>query len=973
VTNAAAVSALTADPVASSDTNTASVVTAADLAITKSINGTPRAGQAVSWTIGVSNLGPSVSTGPITVTDTLPTGLSGVTATGIGWSCPQATPLVCTRSGALAVGPTDSITVTGTLASSFTGTIDNSATVAGPANTNPANDTASTSTAVDTETALTIAKSLIAPITPPATSPEIVPGQDAVFQFVVTNTGTADARTVTITDALPDGLSYVAASAASTDPWTCAGSTTVTCALAGTLAAGANTTLRITVTTPPTLTTGVTNTARVSSANAPDSQGSAVDPAAPRANFSITKTHPAGAVLAGNTVSFTLTAKNLGPSNSPGAIVVTDTLPVGLSATTASISGAGWACVVNGEVITCTRAEALAAGVTAPVILVNAAVSPDAGPATLVNSATVDGPSTDTSLAATTDSVAVTDSSAVTITKTATSGGTVRAGENATYSLTVNNAGPSTADTLSVRDALPVGMTIVSLAGTGWTCTLASLTCARPSLAPGSSVITVVARVASSVADGTDLQNIGTVQWLENGSPQTNSNAADVTVRAVADLALTKVAVNPHVNAGDTATFTLSVQNLGPSDALGPVRIVDSLPAGLSYLSSSPEWRCTTAGTPPASQQLTCVLALGAGLAAGVTASTLTVLTQVDASLAAGTVVNSAEVSSPTVDTIPGNNTATANEIIGQSADLRIVKSHTGRGIIGDTTPFLLQVTNAGPSSATAVRVIDTLPKGLTYVDATGSDSSWSCFASPTDPIAGTTAVTCDLSFSLAPLAAAPTLIVRARVTAVAYPSVVNSAEVSSAVVDPNVGNNSSSDTLSIDALVSLAVNKTHVGTLRVGSHAAYVIAVTNSGPTEDPGGFSIVDTLPESLGYVSFSGADVVCSATGSQPGGQRVVCFFAGALAVGATRSVTLTVIVLAGAYPTVTNSATVVSLQQNLATESDSMSTDVASVTAAPAALSFTGAVVNLVLLVFFALLMLLGVAMVLVGRRRRRNRA
>ena len=975
VTNAAAVSALTADPVASSDTNTASVVTAADLAITKSINGTPRAGQAVSWTIGVSNLGPSVSTGPITVTDTLPTGLSGVTATGIGWSCPQATPLVCTRSGALAVGPTDSITVTGTLASSFTGTIDNSATVAGPANTNPANDTASTSTAVDTETALTIAKSLIAPITPPATSPEIVPGQDAVFQFVVTNTGTADARTVTITDALPDGLSYVAASAASTDPWTCAGSTTVTCALAGTLAAGANTTLRITVTTPPTLTTGVTNTARVSSANAPDSQGSAVDPAAPRANFSITKTHPAGAVLAGNTVTFTLTAKNLGPSNSPGAIVVTDTLPVGLSATTASISGAGWACVVNGEVITCTRAEALAAGVTAPVILVNAAVSPDAGPATLVNSATVDGPlpSTDTSLAATTDSVAVTDSSAVTITKTATSGGTVRAGENATYSLTVNNAGPSTADTLSVRDALPVGMTIVSLAGTGWTCTLASLTCARPSLAPGSSVITVVARVASSVADGTDLQNIGTVQWLENGSPQTNSNAADVTVRAVADLALTKVAVNPHVNAGDTATFTLSVQNLGPSDALGPVRIVDSLPAGLSYLSSSPEWRCTTAGTPPASQQLTCVLALGAGLAAGVTASTLTVLTQVDASLAAGTVVNSAEVSSPTVDTIPGNNTATANEIIGQSADLRIVKSHTGRGIIGDTTPFLLQVTNAGPSSATAVRVIDTLPKGLTYVDATGSDSSWSCFASPTDPIAGTTAVTCDLSFSLAPLAAAPTLIVRARVTAVAYPSVVNSAEVSSAVVDPNVGNNSSSDTLSIDALVSLAVNKTHVGTLRVGSHAAYVIAVTNSGPTEDPGGFSIVDTLPESLGYVSFSGADVACSATGSQPGGQRVVCFFAGALAVGATRSVTLTVIVLAGAYPTVTNSATVVSLQQNLATESDSMSTDVASVTAAPAALSFTGAVVNLVLLVFFALLMLLGVAMVLVGRRRRRNRA
>ena len=974
VTNTAAVSALTADPVASSDTSTASVVTAADLAITKSVNGTPRAGQAVSWTIGVSNLGPSASTGPITVTDTLPTGLSGVTATGIGWSCPQATPLVCTRSGALAVGPTDSITVTGTLASSFTGTIKNSATVAGPADTNPANDTASTSTAVDTETALTIAKSLVAPITPPATSPEIVPGQNAVFQFVVTNTGTADARTVTIADALPDGLSYVAASAASREPWTCAGSTTVTCALSGTLAAGANTTLRITVTTPPTLTTGVTNTARVSSANAPDSQGSAVDPSAPRANFSITKTHPAGAVLAGTTVPFTLTVKNVGPSNSPGAIVVTDTLPVGLSATTDSISGTDWDCVVDGQIITCTRAAALAAGETAPVIQVNAAVSPDAGPATLVNSATVVGPlpSTDTSLAATIDNVAVTDSSAVSIIKTATSGGPVRAGENVTYSLRVTNAGPSTADTLSVRDVLPVGMTIVSISGTGWSCTLESLTCARPSLAPISSVITVVARVASSVADGTDLRNTATVQWLENGSPQTNSDAADVTVRAVADLALTKVAASPQVNAGDTASFTLSVQNLGPSDAVAPLTIVDSLPVGLSYLSSSPEWRCTTAGTPPASQQITCVLEGNAGLAAGATASALTVLTQVDASLAAGTVVNSAVVSSPTVDTVPGNNTATANEIIGQSADLRIVKTHTGRGTIGDLMPFSLAVTNAGPSVATAVRVVDTLPKGLTYADAAGSDSAWTCAATAADPTGGTTTVTCDLSSSLTPLAAAPTLIIRATVTAMAYPSVVNTAKVSSAVVDPNVDNNSSSDTLEINALVSLAVKKTHVGTLRVGTNATYVIAVTNSGPTEDPGGFSIVDTLPESLGYVNSAGVDVACTAAGSQPGGQRVVCSFTGALAVGATRSVTLTVMVLPGAYPTVTNSATVMSLQPDLASVSDSVSADTALVTAAPTILSFTGLVVSPVLVGLFGLLLLLGIALVLVGYRRRRDR-
>ncbi len=970
VTNTATGSALTFDPTVSTDTRTITVVTAADLAITKTVNGTPRAGAPVSWTIGVVNLGPSDSAGPITVTDTLPaTGLTNATATGAGWSCATTgSSILCTRTGPLPIGPANSITVTADLASSFTGTLTNSATVAGANNTNAANDTASTSTAADTTTAMTLSKTLLSPVTSPATTAAIVPGQNAVYRFTVTNTGTADARTVVITDPLPAGLSYIASSAASADPWTCTGTTTVTCTLHGTLPAttGNVSTLDITVNTPPTITADVTNTAVATSANAPSATGVAPSPSSPRANFSITKSHPAGTVLAGTAVTYTLTARNLGPSDSPGQIVVTDTLPSGMTATVASVSGSGWACGVTGQVITCTRAAALAAGVTAPPISATVTIDPNAGPATLVNVATVDGPipSTDTSRAATTDNTVITDRSDVTIMKTATSGPTAIAGTNATYALTVHNAGPSTADSLLVSDLLPVGTTAVSIAGVGWTCTLASLTCSRATLAPGDSVITVRVRIAASVAPGSVLTNSATVDWVENGVPRTGTDAASITVTADADLAITKAAVSPTVNAGDTASYAIGVTNAGPSDAAGSITVVDTLPVGLSYLSSSSAWNCTAATPTSSGQPVTCVLGSGAGLATGAVASTLTITTQVDSTLAAGTLTNSAVVSSPTTDSNLTDNTATASLQVGQSADLSIAKTHTGSGTIGDITEFTIAVQNIGPSTATGVTVTDTLPRGLTYVDATNSDPAWSCVAAVPDQTAGTTTVICTLASPIAAAAAAPALRVRATVEAIAYPSVTNTAAVESTTADPNATNNTSTDALAISALVRLGVVKTHVGQLVVGQNAHYVIAVTNSGPTEDPGGFFIIDTLPSSLRYLSSSGTGVTCAVSG-----QTVTCTFAGALSVGKTRSVTLVVAVLPGAYPQITNTATVASLAVNLATLADSASSDVGAVTVPATTLSFTGVNLNRWLLALTALLILLGAVLVLYTRRRR----
>jgi len=70
-----------------------------------------------TYTITVTNAGPGITSGTVTVTDTLPTGLTATAITGTGWTCDLPT-LTCTRSDALAAGtsyPTITVTVNAAL------------------------------------------------------------------------------------------------------------------------------------------------------------------------------------------------------------------------------------------------------------------------------------------------------------------------------------------------------------------------------------------------------------------------------------------------------------------------------------------------------------------------------------------------------------------------------------------------------------------------------------------------------------------------------------------------------------------------------------------------------------------------------------------------------------------------------------------------------------------------------------------
>ncbi|QOL49104.1 DUF6701 domain-containing protein [Massilia litorea] len=66
-------------------------------------------------------------------------------------------------------------------------------------------------------------------------------------------------------------------------------------------------------------------------------------------------------------------------------------------------------------------------------------------------------------------------------------------------------------------------------------------------------------------------------------------------------------------------------------------------------------------------------------------------------------------------------------------------------------------------------------------------------------------------------------------------------------------------------AVADLSIAITRPGTLRVGSNAEYTVTVTNNGPYTEAGPITVSSTLPAGMSYVSGSGTNWSCSASGT------------------------------------------------------------------------------------------------------------
>ncbi|WP_110205040.1 isopeptide-forming domain-containing fimbrial protein [Nocardioides daejeonensis] len=903
ITNNATVSAETYDPDKDNnkDDERSTVTTIADFGIDKALNGTLVPGRDATYAITVTNHGPSYSQGAITVTETLPAGLTYKSFTGTGWKLDNQSGQVLTFvwDGAkpVGIGALPVINVTASVASSLTTAVTNRVTVEEP--TDPTSgpeepDSKDVPSTPAPSADLSLEKTHVGPMTA---------GTTDTYSFTVTNHGPSDAAgPLTLVDDLPAGLTYVAGSA--TSGWTCTPAGQVlTCTrpagLVAQTAGNANqATFTIDVEIDQALTGSVVNRAEVTSPtpdpvtpNNEDDDDSSTS-ADVKADLQITKTltTPVADVIAGTEITYELTVKNNGPSQSKAPIEVADVLPSGLSFVSAV--GTGWTCGHAGGTITCERNSVLASGATAPVITVKALIASGIGAQTLVNTASVDGPDPDPNPNNNNEpeDTPVTEDTEIKLTKTNVGDNPVRAGEVATFEIRVTSSGPSDARQVVVSDVLPTGMTLVSAIGTDWTCTSAGV-CTIDRIVPGTPAppLTIKARVASGVPHGTTLTNEASATTATPGDdPADNEDDADVDVVAVADLALEKKHSGAPVVAGTPTDYTLTVVNNGPSDAIAPLTVTDTLPAGMSYLSAGAPWSCA----PPTGQTVTCTLAQG--LVAGQTAPALQMSVMVAADAESAPATNSAHVESPTTDDKPGNNTDDETVPVTRATNLRVTKSHTGTAHIGDELSFAIAVHNEGPSTARDVVVTDTLPVGLEFVSATGTD--WTCTAA--DGV-----VTCTLAGRLASGADAPPITVVTVVRPAAYPWVQNVAEVGSSTPETDPEDNRDTDPVDVPALVDLAVTKELVGDLVVGQEGRYRLTVTNNGPTDDPEQITLTDVLPAGLAYRSAAGDGWDCAESGG-----TVTCTRPGGLAAGETSIVEVIVLVEPSAWPGVLNQARV-----------------------------------------------------------------
>ena len=121
----------------------------------------------VTYTITVSNIGSAPSSGTVTVTDSLPHGVTASAIGGIGWACTLAT-LTCTREDALATASSYSaITLAVIVGTGATGGITNTVQVSGGAPSNIANGAASDFTTIYTAAQVFQAWSVLKPPTLP--------------------------------------------------------------------------------------------------------------------------------------------------------------------------------------------------------------------------------------------------------------------------------------------------------------------------------------------------------------------------------------------------------------------------------------------------------------------------------------------------------------------------------------------------------------------------------------------------------------------------------------------------------------------------------------------------------------------------------------------------------------------------------------------------------------------------------------
>ena len=314
------------------------------------------------------------------------------------------------------------------------------------------------------------------------------------------------------------------------------------------------------------------------------------------------------------------------------------------------------------------------------------------------------------------------------------------------------------------------------------------------------------------------------------GSLQAATAAKDWVAPLDADLrVVSKVDSADPVLLGSTFSYIITVGNAGPANATG-VTVTDTLPAGLSFVSG--------AGCSAVGPVVTCTVG---AIAVGSTAA-ISFIVNADA---IGTWTDTASVSGTQPDLNAANNSASASTTVQAVADLRVVsKTDSADPVLhGDSFQYTIAVMNAGPSNATGVVVSDTLPAGLSFVSGAGCSAAGSL-------------VTCPVGALASGSTASVTFTVKATSAGVK----VDTASVAGDQSDPDMSNNTKTESTTVKAVVALSVFKKGTASMFWGQNATYTVVVSNAGP-DAATGVEVTDSIAGPGTFVSGTAAAGACT----------------------------------------------------------------------------------------------------------------
>lgn len=362
-----------------------------DLVVSIGQNGPFSQGQVnAQYLLGVQNVNSVASSGAVTVTDTLPSGLTATAINGTGWTCSTLPALSCTRSDPLGGGAFyPPITLAVNVDPAAPPSVTNTASVSGGGEVNTGNDSASNLTAISPPTPdVAISASHSAKLTQGETG--------ATYTLIASNVGSAATnQPVTVSDSLPI---FFTATDISGSGWSCSLGSPLRCSRSDSLPA-------FTGGTPPayppvTITFDIaanaisqqTNFASVSGGG--EGMGNTLNDTQvdqlniiqlPNLTVNQSLTTQLAQGLTG--VNYSVNVSNVSASGpTSGTVTATAQLSAGITAT--AITGNGWNCTLSN--LTCTRSDSLAAFSFYPSITVTFNVAANA-PSTVSFTATVTG------------------------------------------------------------------------------------------------------------------------------------------------------------------------------------------------------------------------------------------------------------------------------------------------------------------------------------------------------------------------------------------------------------------------------------------------------------------------------------------------------------------------------------------------------------------------------------------------------